>query len=200
MTLSEFINNYLSETAKICQNINQEAIIKALKILLEIRAQKGRVFFLGVGGGAATGSHAVNDFNKIANISTISLTDNIGLLTALTNDEGWDSVFKRQLEMQKLNSKDCLFIYSVGGGTATTSKNLVFAIDYAKEVGAKILGVVGKETGTTAQKADACIIVPCLDDSRRTAHTEDFQMIMDHLLVNILAQIPKDYERFNQKE
>lgn len=194
MDKSEFINTYLSETAEIAKNINQQAIEKMIDVLLEVKSQGGRVFFLGVGGGAATGSHATNDFNKIAGIPTVCLTDNIGLLTALANDEGWESVFRRQLEMQKLNSQDCLFIYSVGGGTETVSKNLVLAIEYAKAMGAKIIGVVGKETGATAREADACIVVPCPDDSRRTPHTEDFQLIMDHLLVNLLAKISKNEE------
>jgi D-sedoheptulose 7-phosphate isomerase len=190
MEISEFIKNYLSETAEIAQNINRQIIEKMTEILSKVKSQEGRVFFLGVGGGAATGSHAANDFNKIAGISTICLNDNVGLLTALTNDEGFDSIFKRQLEMHKLNPKDCLFIYSVGGGTETTSKNLVLAINFAKEKGTKILGVVGKDTGATAQKSDACVVVPCPDDSRRTPHTEDFQLIMDHLLANLLAKIP----------
>lgn len=195
MNKSEFINTYLSETAEIAKTINRQAIEKAIEVLSEVKSQGGRVFFLGVGGGAATGSHAANDFNKIAGIPTICLTDNVGLFTALTNDEGWESIFKRQLEMQKLNSKDCLFIYSVGGGTETVSKNLVLAVEQAKEIGAKIVGVVGRDTGTTAQKADACIVVPCLDESRRTPHTEDFQLIMDHLLVNILAQIENEAKK-----
>jgi len=194
MNKSEFINKYLSETAKIAKNINRQAIEKSVEVLLKVKSQGGRIFFLGVGGGAATGSHATNDFNKIAKIPTICLSDNAGLLTALINDEGWESVFKRQLEMHKLNPKDCLFIYSVGGGTETTSKNLVEAINYAKAVGAKIVGVVGKDTGVTAQEADACIITPCPELSRRTAHTEDFQMIMDHLLVNLLAELENQDE------
>ena len=194
MKKSEFINKYLSETAEIAKNINRQAIERAVEVLLKIKSQGGRVFFLGVGGGAATGSHAANDFNKIAGIPTICLTDNPGLLTALVNDEGWDAIFKRQLEMQKLNSRDCLFIYSVGGGTETVSKNLVLAIEYAQKIGAKIVGVVGKDGGATAQKADACILVPCPDDSRRTPHTEDFQLIMDHLLVNLLAKLEKQDE------
>jgi len=187
MNHSEYIDKYLAETAEIAKNINREAIAKVVGILSEVKSRGGRVFFLGVGGGAATGSHAANDFNKIAKIPTVCLSDNPGLLTALVNDEGWESVFKRQLEMQKLNSKDCLFIYSVGGGTETVSKNLVLAINYAKEIGAKVVGVVGKNTGVTAQKADAYILVPVLDSSKLTPHTEDFQLIMDHLLVNLLA-------------
>lgn len=188
----DFINKYLSETAKIAENLNREEIEKIINILLDVKLQKGRVFFIGVGGGAASGSHAANDFNKIAGLPTICLSDNVGLLTALTNDEGWDSVFKRQLEIHRLEPKDCLFIYSVGGGTETTSRNLVLAIDFAKEVGAKIVGVVGKETGATAKNANACVIVPCPDESMRTAYTEDFQLIVDHLLVNLLAQISED--------
>ncbi|MCD6284197.1 SIS domain-containing protein [bacterium] len=192
MNKSEFINTYLAETAEIAQSISREAIEKAIEILLEIKSQKGRVFFIGVGGGAGTGSHATNDFNKIAKISALCLSDNPSLLTALTNDEGWDSVFKRQLEMHNFTSRDCLFIYSVGGGTETVSKNLILAINYAKKVGARIIGVVGKDTGATAKEADVCIIVPCPDDSRRTPHTEDFQLVMDHLLVNILAKIENE--------
>ena len=188
MNQSEFINKYLAETAEIAKNINRQAIEKAAEVLLKVKSQGGRIFFLGVGGGAVTGSHATNDFNKIAKIPTVCLSDNVGLLTALTNDEGWESIFKRQLEMHKLNSKDCLFIYSVGGGTETVSKNLVLAINYAKEIGTKVVGVVGKNTGVTAQKADACIVVPALDHSKITPHTEDFQLIMDHLLVNLLAK------------
>lgn len=194
MEISKYIQNYLLETAEIARGINQEAIEKTLDILSIIKYRRGRVFFLGVGGGAGTGSHAANDFNKIAKISSICLSDNPSLLTALANDEGWESIFKRQLEIHKLSSSDCLFIYSVGGGTENTSKNLVAAIEYAKNIGAKIVGVVGKDTGTTAQKADACIIVPCPDDSRRTPHTEDFQLIMDHLLANLLSELENQYE------
>ena len=194
MKISEYIENYLSETAEIAKSIDKETIEKVIKVLLEAKSQKGRLFFLGVGGGAGTGSHAANDFSKIAKISSICLSDNPALLTALTNDEGFESIFKRQLEMHNLTSNDCLFIFSVGGGTETTSKNLVEAINYAKEIGAKIVGVVGKDTGATAQQADACIITPCLEPSRRTAHTEDFQMIMDHLLVNLLAELENQNE------
>jgi D-sedoheptulose 7-phosphate isomerase len=186
-----YIDNYLKETGKIAEKIDRKVIGKILDILLEVKKRGGRVFFLGVGGGAANASHATNDFNKIAGIPTICLSDNIGLLTALINDEGWESVFQRQLEMHKLNSKDCLFIYSVGGGTETTSKNLVLAIDYAKKVRAKILGVVGKETGATAKRADACLVVPPINELRITPHTEDFQIVIDHLLSNLIKELEK---------
>lgn len=189
MTNQEFIDNYLIETADIARSIDQEEVSKMLSILLDVKKQNGRVFILGVGGGAATGSHTANDFNKIGGISTICLADNVALVTALTNDEGWEAVFKRQLEMHKLEAKDALFIFSVGGGNENVSRNLVLAIEYAKEKGAKIMGVVGKDNGVTAQKADARVIVSCLDPSRRTPHTEDFQLIIDHLLVSALAKI-----------
>jgi D-sedoheptulose 7-phosphate isomerase len=186
-----YIDNYLKETGKIAEKIDRKAIGKILDILLEVKKQGGRVFFLGVGGGAANASHATNDFNKIAGIPTICLSDNIGLLTALINDEGWESVFKRELEMQRLSSKDCIFIYSVGGGTETVSKNLVLAIDFAKKIGAKVVGVVGKETGATAKMADACLVVPKIEESRITPHTEDFQIVIDHLLSNLIKELEK---------
>jgi len=194
METNNFINTYLKETTEIANSLNQGVIEKMVEILSQVRKNKGRIFFLGVGGGAGTGSHAANDFNKIARIPSICLSDNPSLLTALANDEGFESIFKRQLEMHHLRSDDCLFIFSVGGGTETTSKNLVEAINYAKEIGAKIVGVVGKDTGATAKEANACVIVPCLDDKRRTAHTEDFQMIMDHVLVNLLAELKNEDE------
>lgn len=195
MNKFKFIDTYLSETAEIAKNIDREAIKKAVEILLKVKSQNGRIFFLGVGGGAGTGSHSANDFNKIAKISAICLSDNPSLLTALANDEGWGSIFKRQLEMHKLTSHDCLFIYSVGGGTETVSENLLSAIKSAKKTGAKIIGVVGRDTGVTAKEGDACIVIPCLETSRRTPHTEDFQLIMDHLLVNILARISEDNDK-----
>ncbi len=186
---SEFIKTYLSETAIIAQQLDAQVIEKALHILLQVKKQGGRLFFLGVGGGAGTGSHATNDFNKIAQISTFCLSDNPGLLTALANDEGWESIFKRQLQMHKLGANDCIFIFSVGGGNQNVSSNLVSAISYAKEVGAKIIGVVGSDTGATAKLADACIFVPLLHPDRKTPHTEDFQLIMNHLLSVMVSQI-----------
>ena len=187
----QYIENYLKETIQIAERIDPKIIEKMVDNLLETKNNGGRVFFLGVGGGAGNGSHAANDFNKIAKIPSICLSDNVSLLTALTNDEGWESVFFRQLEMHKLTPKDCLFIYSVGGGTESVSKNLVLAIDFAKKVGAKILGVVGKETGATAKMADACLVVPKVEDSRITPHTEDFQIIINHLISNLICEIEK---------
>ena len=191
MKINDYIKNYISETSDISQKLDVPSIEKMLGILLKVKEQKARIFFLGVGGGAETGSHATNDFNKIAGIPTICLSDNVGVLTALANDEGWESIFRRQLEMHKLNSNDCIFIYSVGGGNENVSSNIVSAINYAKNAGSKIVGVVGKEDGATAKNADACIIIPCPNPDNRTPHTEDFQLIVDHLLANLIAQISK---------
>lgn len=189
MDKRNFVDLYLRRTAQIADTCSRESLVKMAEILSITRELGGRVFFLGIGGGAGSASHATNDFNKIANISTFCLTDNVSLFSALANDEGWESVFKRQLEMHRLTAKDCLFIFSVGGGTQTASKNLVLAIDYAKAVGARIVGVVGRATGATAQMADACLVVPTIEESMVTPHTEDWQMVINHLLVNLLKQL-----------
>ncbi len=189
MDKRNFIDQYLKRLAQIADGCNREHLGKMADILTVIRQNNGRIFFLGIGGGASSASHAVNDFIKIAKISTFCLTDNVGLFSALANDEGWDSVFKRQLEIHRLAAKDCLFIFSVGGGTQTASKNLVHAIEHAKDTGAKVIGVVGRDTGFTAQMADACMVVPFIEESMVTPYTEDFQLIVNHLLVNLLKQL-----------
>lgn len=189
MDKHNFVDQYLKRLAQIAHECNREHLEKMADILAVIREQRGRIFFLGIGGGASSASHAVNDFIKIAKISTFCLTDNVGLFSALANDDGWDSVFKRQLEIHNLTAKDGLFIFSVGGGTETVSKNLVKAIEHAKAIGAKIVGVVGRNTGVTAQMADACFVVPLIEESMITPHTEDFQLIVNHLLVNLLKQL-----------
>ncbi len=191
MDKKEFIKKYFSETAEILQKIDINSIEKAVDFLMRVKSVGGRVFFAGVGGGAGTGSHASNDFNKIAGISSVCLSDNISLLTALANDEGLESVFTRQLQMHNLNNNDCLFIFSVGGGSERVSANLVSAIKYAKGRGACVIGVVGDETGYTARNADACILTPLVNIKNKTPHTEDFQLIMDHLIVNLIASLPK---------
>jgi D-sedoheptulose 7-phosphate isomerase len=141
---------------------------------------------LGVGGSAANASHAVNDFRKIAGIETYAPTDNVSELTARTNDEGWASVFVEWLRTSKLNSKDCLFILSVGGGNIekNVSPNLVAALQLAKQVGARIIGIVGKDGGYTAKVADACVIVPTVNPNNVTPHSEAFQAVVWHLFVS----------------
>jgi D-sedoheptulose 7-phosphate isomerase len=155
-------------------------------LLVNVRARAGRVFFLGVGGSAANASHAVNDFRKIAGIECYAPTDNVAELTARTNDEGWASVFVEWLKGSRLQSNDALMIFSVGGGNLekNVSPNLVSALQYAKETGASILGVVGRDGGYTAQVADTCCIVPTVNSQNITPHSEAFQAVVWHLLVS----------------
>lgn len=186
----EYSKNYLIEMSQIAQELiytKLDVVEKLIQVIDQVRQAKGRVFFVGVGGGAGTGSHATNDFAKIAEISTFNLTDNASLMTALANDEGWESIFIRQLQVHHFNSNDCLFVFSVGGGSATASQNLVKAIDYAKKIGAKVVGVVGKESGHAAKQGDAVIVVPVMNESRITPHSESWQLVFDHLIVNAIA-------------
>lgn len=180
-----FSEKYIGEAVEILQKLDSLAIEKMVDVLAQTREQGGRLFVLGVGGSAANASHAVNDFRKIAGIEAYAPTDNVAELTARTNDEGWASVFKDWLEVSHLNARDAVMVFSVGGGNVekNVSPNLVTALRWAKEVGAKILGVVGRDGGYTAQVADACIIVPTVHADHITPHTEAFQMVIEHLLV-----------------
>ncbi len=177
---------HLKETAEIVAKINPADCDKCVAELRAVREHGGRLFMLGVGGSAANASHAVNDFRKIAGIETYAPTDNVSELTARTNDEGWASVFVEWLRVSKLNSKDCLFILSVGGGNLekNVSPNLVAALQLAKQVGARIIGIVGKDGGYTAKVADACVIVPTVNPNNVTPHSEAFQAVVWHLFVS----------------
>jgi D-sedoheptulose 7-phosphate isomerase len=177
---------HLEETVKIIKKIDVSAIEKMADLLLTIKANEGRIFFLGVGGSAGNCSHAVNDFRKIVGIESYAPTDNVSELTARTNDEGWATIFVEWLKISKLQPKDALFIFSVGGGNIekNISPNLVEAIKLAKSVGAKVTGVVGRDGGYTAQVADACVIVPTVNPDTITPHSEAFQAVIWHLLVS----------------
>ena len=177
---------HLKETAEIVAKINPADCEKCVAELRAVREHGGRLFMLGVGGSAANASHAVNDVRKIAGIETYAPTDNVSELTARTNDEGWASVFVEWLRTSKLNSKDCLFILSVGGGNIekNVSPNLVAALQLAKQVGAHIIGIVGKDGGYTAKVADACVIVPTVNPNNVTPHSEAFQAVVWHLFVS----------------
>jgi D-sedoheptulose 7-phosphate isomerase len=181
-----YIDQYLSETQKVIQSLNKRDIQRIVEQLIDLRGGGGRVFFLGVGGGAANASHAVNDLRKICGIEAYTPTDNVSELTARTNDSGWESVFVDWLKGSKLISKDAIFVLSVGGGNAekNISVNLIRALDYAKEVGAKIFGIVGRDGGYTAKIADACVIVPTVNPETVTPHTESFQSVILHLIVS----------------
>jgi D-sedoheptulose 7-phosphate isomerase len=181
-----YIKDYLDEVKKVVDSIIQNNIQRIVESLVDLRSGGGRVFFLGVGGGAANASHTVNDFRKICGIEAYTPTDNVSELTARTNDSGWESVFVDWLRGSKLTSKDAVFVLSVGGGNLekNISVNLVRAIDYAKEVRAKIFGIVGRDGGYTAKMADACVIIPTVNPETITPHTESFQSLILHLIVS----------------
>ena len=177
---------HLKETADIVALINPADCEKCVAELRGVRDRGGRLFILGVGGSAANASHAVNDFRKIAGFECYTPTDNVSELTARTNDEGWATVFVGWLQGSRLNARDALLIFSVGGGDAdkNVSPNLVAAIQLAKQIGARVIGVVGRNGGYTAKVADACVIVPTVNPGNVTAHSEAFQAVLWHLFVS----------------
>lgn len=177
---------HMKEAVEIINKINVSAIEKMADLLADVKGNGGRIFFLGVGGSAGNCSHAVNDFRKIVGIESYAPTDNVSELTARTNDEGWATIFVEWLKVSKLQPKDALFIFSVGGGNLekNISPNLVEAIKLAKSVGAKVTGVVGRDGGFTAQSADACVIIPTVNPDTITPHSEAFQAVVWHLLVS----------------
>jgi D-sedoheptulose 7-phosphate isomerase len=181
-----YARQHLDEAKRVIDGFDTEAIERIADILHATRERGGRLFFLGVGGSAANCSHAVNDFRKIAGFEAYAPTDNVSELTARTNDEGWASVFVEWLRGSRLRKDDCLFIFSVGGGNVdkNISPNLVHALKLAREVGASIVGVVGRDGGYTKQVADACVLVPTVNDSNITPHAEAFQAVIWHLLVS----------------
>lgn len=184
--MTNFSRNHLNECVKIIESIDDTTIENMAELVDQVRANGGRLFFLGVGGSAGNASHCVNDFRKIVGIESYAPTDNVSELTARTNDEGWDTIFSEWLKISKLNSKDAIFILSVGGGNIekNVSPNLVKALIYAKEVNAKILGIVGRDGGYTAKVADAVVIIPVVNQDAITPHSEAFQAVVWHLLVS----------------
>lgn len=181
-----YAKQHLGEAAEVIARLDTSAIEKMAGLLADLADRGGRLFFLGVGGSAANCSHAVNDFRKIAGIEAYTPVDNISELTARTNDEGWETVFVNWLKGSRLQPKDMIFVLSVGGGSLerNVSPNLVLALRFAKEIGAQIVGVVGRDGGYTAQVADACVVVPTVNPDTITPHTEAFQALVWHLLVS----------------
>jgi D-sedoheptulose 7-phosphate isomerase len=181
-----YAKQYLEEAGRIIEAIDLDAIEKIVALLADLRAGGGRLFFLGVGGSAANCSHAVNDFRKIAGIEAYTPVDNVSELTARTNDEGWESVFVNWLKGSRLQARDMLFVLSVGGGSREKhiSVNLVLAVDFARQVGARLVGIVGRDGGHTAQVADACVVIPTVNADNVTPHSEAFQAVVWHLLVS----------------
>jgi D-sedoheptulose 7-phosphate isomerase len=181
-----YTQKFIGQAVQILQQLNQESIEQVLELLVAVKARGGRIFFLGVGGGAGHASHAVNDFRKIAGIEAYSPTDNVSELTARVNDDGWETSFANWLRGSRLNARDMVFVFSVGGGDLqrNISANLVCALQYAKEVGATVCGVVGRDGGYTAHVADACVLIPVVNLETVTPHTESFQALVWHLLVS----------------
>lgn len=180
-----FSQNYINECIEICKQLNPNQIEDIALLINSVRDSKGRIFFLGVGGGAGHASHAVNDFRKICGIESYAPTDNVSELTARVNDDGWDTCYENWLKGSNLNENDMLFVFSVGGGNLekNISVNILKSLQLAKSIGAKICGVVGRDGGYTKKVANACIVVPTVNDANITPHTEAFQAVVWHLLV-----------------
>lgn len=181
-----YSGNYLDEMHQIINKIDENLIERMVRQLVELRKNGGRLFFLGVGGGAGNSTHAVNDFRKIAGFEAYTPSDNISELTARVNDDGWNTVFVNWLKGSRIGSNDGIFVFSVGGGNEekNISTNIVEALKYAKSVGAKIFGIVGRDGGYTARSADACVIIPTVNPETITPHTEAFQAVIWHLIVS----------------
>ena len=181
-----YTEQHLAEVRQIVDGIDTSKIESMTDLLSSVKLDGGRLFFLGVGGSAGNCSHAVNDFRKIVGMEAYTPTDNVSELTARTNDEGWETVFVEWLKTSRLNEKDAVFVLSVGGGNLekNVSPNLVRALQYAKEVGARTTGIVGRDGGYTATVADVCVIVPTVNPETVTPHSEAFQAVVWHLLVS----------------
>jgi len=181
-----FTQHYLQSTLEIAQKLDRTAIERMVRLLIELRSKQGRLFILGVGGGAGHAGHAVCDFRKIAGIEAYAPSDNVSELTARTNDEGWETTYAEWLKTSRLSERDMLLVFSVGGGDLdrNISPNLVRALQHAREVKAKIIGVVGRDGGMTAKVADACVVVPTVDEKLVTALTESYQAVVWHLLIS----------------
>jgi D-sedoheptulose 7-phosphate isomerase len=181
-----FAVEYLREAQKVIDALSADQIESVVDELWKVRERNGRLFILGVGGSAANASHAVNDFRKICDFEAYAPTDNTSELTARTNDEGWSTVFSEWLKGSRLAARDCVFVFSVGGGNAekNISTNLIAAIQLARQVGATVIGVVGRDGGYTAREANACVVIPTVNATHITPHTEAFQAVIWHLLVS----------------
>lgn len=181
---SELIDTYLAETIKIAETVDRASIAAIITELKALKARGGRLFLLGVGGSAGNASHAVNDFRKIAGIESYAPSDNVSELTARINDEGWDSCYSNWLKGSKLSCDDALFVFSVGGGSDTTSLNLVRAMELARDVNAPVFSIVSRDGGKAKQFSKVCILVPVIARERITPHAESWQATLWHLIVN----------------
>ena len=181
----EYAKRYFEEVQSIAKSIDLNVIEKMLEIIMSVKEQRGRIFFIGVGGSAANCSHAVNDFRKIGGIECYTPNDNVAEITARTNDEGWESVYAPWLKCSNLSDKDAVFVFSVGGGSKeeNVSVNLIHALDFSRKVGARILGITGRDGGYTKIVADACVVIPTQSPDTITPHAEAWQAVVWHMLV-----------------
>jgi D-sedoheptulose 7-phosphate isomerase len=186
MSVSDYTRSYYEEVAVVASGIDRDAVDRMIDILAEARGRGGRLFILGVGGGAGHAGHAVNDFRKICGIEAYAPTDNVSELTARVNDDGWATVFANWLKGSRIRGDDVVMVFSVGGGNAekNISANIVEALKLAKSAGARIIGVVGRDGGYTKQVADACVVVPTVNPATVTPHTEAFQAVVWHGIVS----------------
>ena len=182
----DFVDRFLSESKTIIDRLDRNDIEKMADLLRIVRDRKGRLFFIGVGGGAANASHAVNDFRKIAGFEAYAPTDNVAELTARINDDGWDTAYANWLEGSRLAPKDGVFVFSVGGGSLekNISANIVRALDFARSVGAAVFGVVGRDGGYVRKTADASVVIPPINPDTMTPQTEAFQALVWHCLIS----------------
>lgn len=180
------IDDYLRETVTVAESLDRNDLQSLLDQLNDLRSNNGRLFIIGVGGSAANASHAVNDFRKIAKIDACTPLDNVSELTARINDDGWDSCITNTLRVSNFGNNDAILTLSVGGGSESTSLNLVRAMEYAKSAGGKVFGIVSRDGGMTAQLADACVIIPTVNKETITPHAEEFQAVVWHMLVTLL--------------
>ncbi len=192
----DFINQYFTEAKNIIDKIDRNQILKMISIINDTRSKNGRMFILGVGGGAGHASHAVNDFRKICGIEAYTPTDNVSELTARVNDDGWETAYVNWLKISKLKKDDMLFVFSVGGGNLekNISVNILKSLELTKQLGSRICGIVGRDGGFTAKIADACVVIPPINDETVTPHTESFQAVIWHLLVS-----HPDLQKFEMK-
>ena len=186
MDTKSYIEQYLKETQEIVDTVSREEIEKGVEILKATRDNGGRLFILGVGGSAANASHAVNDFRKLGGIETYAPTDNVSELTARTNDEGWETTFTEWLKVSRICEKDTIMVFSVGGGSETTSLNIVNALKLGKERGAKVISIVSRTGGYAKQVSDSCVLIPVVAEERITPHAEGWQGVVWHLMVNAI--------------
>lgn len=198
----DFIDRYLQEVTAVAERLDRSAVQRTVELLVDVRDRGGRLFLVGVGGSAGNASHAVNDFRKIAGMEAYTPTDNVSELTARINDDGWNSSFANWLRASRMQATDALCVLSVGGGDPekNVSVNIVQAVDYARSVGARVCGIVGRNGGYTAQAADVCVIVPTISADTVTVHSESFQAVLWHLFVShpLLQAAPMRWESLEQ--